>query len=293
MLPIVDTHQHLWDLQRFRLPWLESIAALQRSFLMTDYLQATQELNVVQSVYMEVDVDTDQQQDEVAYVVALCQRSDNPMTAAVVSGRPESDQFDDYAAALRDNACIKGIRRVLHTQAPGYCLQPAFIKGVRRLGELGLSFDICCVPSELANAVKLVEACPDTRFILDHCGNASVPAFNPEQRDPALKAQAQQWRHDISLMAQQPLVICKISGIVASAGTNWTAEDLAPPINHCLEAFGPNRVIFGGDWPVCTTNATYQRWVNALLKIIASRSAADQRKLLHDNAVQCYGLEPS
>jgi L-fuconolactonase len=291
MLPIIDTHQHLWDLQRFRLPWLDAIEALRRSFLMADYLQATRDLNVVQSVYMEVDVDPDQQQDEAAYIVDLCERSDNPMTAAVVSGRPDSDQFNDYAAALRDNAWIKGIRRVLHTQPPGHCLQPAFIKGVRRLGEVGLSFDICCVPSELANAVKLVEACPDTRFILDHCGNASVPTFKPDQPDPALSAQARQWRDDISLIAQQPQVICKISGIVAGAGTNWTAADLAPPINHCLNTFGPNRVIFGGDWPVCTTNATYTTWVEALLKIIAPRSAADQRKLLHDNAVQCYGLD--
>lgn len=294
MLPIVDTHHHLWDLDRFRLPWLdEEDGVLQRSFLIADYFEATKGLNIVKTVYMEVDVDASQQRDEVAYIIELCRRPDNPMAAAVISGRPESAEFSSYVDALCDEPHIKGVRRILHTQPPGLCVEPQFIKNVQRLGELGLSYDICCAPSELPNAVKLVDACPETQFILDHCGNANVPAFKADQPDPGLRTQAEQWRHGISALAEQQHVVCKISGIVAGAGKGWTADDLAPAINHCLDAFGPDRVIFGGDWPVCTIAATYAQWVGGLKQIVASRSEADQKQLFHDNAVRLYGLEES
>jgi L-fuconolactonase len=95
---------------------------------------------------------------------------------------------------------------------------------------------------------------------------------------------------DITALAQRPNVVCKISGIVARARAGWSAQDLAPTINHCLDAFGPDRVIFGGDWPVCTLGAPYRAWVEALKAIIAHRSETDQRKLLHDNAVHIYRL---
>ena len=91
-------------------------------------------------------------------------------------------------------------------------------------------------------------------------------------------------------MAKRKNVICKISGVVARAPEGWSSEDLAPIINHCLDQFGPDRVVFGGDWPVCRIATTYLQWVNALKEVIAERSLVDQKKLLHDNAVRLYGL---
>ena len=90
--------------------------------------------------------------------------------------------------------------------------------------------------------------------------------------------------------AKQKNVICKISGIVAGVPEKWSAEDLSPIVNHCLDVFGPDRVVFGGDWPVCLRGASYRQWVLALREIVASRPLADQRKLWHDNAVRFYGL---
>src|SRR5437867_10703307 len=95
-LPIVDTHQHLWDLERFRLPWLANSPTLNRSFLMEDYLQATAGLNLAQSVYMEVDLAPEQQEQEAEYVAAVCAAGDTPMAAAVISGRPAAPDFRDY-----------------------------------------------------------------------------------------------------------------------------------------------------------------------------------------------------
>ncbi len=134
---------------------------------------------------------------------------------------------------------------------------------------------------ELDDASKLIEACPDTRFILDHCGNESV-----------LTKDHSAWKRRIDRVASHgDRVVCKVSGIVASAkGHAWTEDDLAPVVNHVLAAFGPDRVMFGGDWPVCTVAATYRRWVEALRAIVAQRPEAERRKLFHDNAVRFYGL---
>jgi len=282
MTPIVDTHHHLWDLDHFHLPWLGESGPLARSFVMEDYLAATQGLNVVQTVYMEVDVEPSQQVAEAEYVLDLCQRNDNPMVAAVISGRPASGVFESYIRRFADSPYIKGVRQVLHTAntPPGYCLSTEFVHGIRLLGKLGLSFDLCMRSKELADGEKLVAACPETQFILDHCGNPDVQAKNLTR-----------WRRDISALSKHSNVVCKISGIVASAKPGaWTAEDLAPIIHHCVEEFGHDRVMFGGDWPVCTLRATFRQWVEALQQIVADWSQENQRKLFHDNAIRVYGL---
>src|ERR1700722_18137903 len=114
MLPIVDTHQHLWDLTKFRLPWLKEGDVFNKSHVMSDYFRATAGLNVVKTIYMEVDVAPEQQNEEAAYVIGLCRRADNPMVAAVISGRPASDAFPKYIRQYKDSALIKGVRQVLH-----------------------------------------------------------------------------------------------------------------------------------------------------------------------------------
>jgi L-fuconolactonase len=281
-IPIVDTHQHLWDLSRFKLPWLAGAPRLNRSFLMEDYRRATTGLDVVKSVYMEVDVDPSQQAAEADHVLELIRRGDTPMVGAVISGRPASDGFAAYLDRYKDRPAIKGLRRVLHAaETPrGHCLDGRFIAGIRLLGRMGLSFDLCMRPQDLGDAVKLVDACPDTAFILDHCGNAGVRSTDRSG-----------WKADIGRLAERTNVVCKVSGIVASAAPGpWTADDLAPIVDHVLDRFGPDRVVFGGDWPVCTLAATYRQWVEALRQIVAARPIADQKKLFHDNAIRVYRL---
>jgi L-fuconolactonase len=281
-LLLVDTHQHLWDLKKFHLPWLEKDSKLAHDFVSEDYARATAGLHVVKAVYMEVDVAPEQHLAEVQYVTGVCKRADTPTVAAVVGGRPAGVEFGKYLDHFRDNVYIKGVRQVLHSPntPPGTCLKEGFVRGVRLLGERGLSFDLCMRPAELLDARKLIALCPDTRFILDHCGNADVKA-----RDLS------QWKKDIAEVAKLKNVVGKVSGIVAGAVPDkWTAEDLRPAIEHTLSVFGPDRVMFGGDWPVCTLTATYKQWVEALFFLVADRPEAERRKLFHDNAVRFYGL---
>ena len=315
MLPIIDTHQHLWDLDRFELPWLAEAPSLNRNYVTSDYLEATEGLNVVKTVYMEVDVTPAQHPAEAEHVIALCAAAEHPTAGAVIGGAMMSGAFGGYIRRFAGSPVIKGVRQVLHGPGTpaGTCLAPQFVENVRLLGELGLSFDLCMRPSELGDGVTLAQTCPETRFVLDHCGNGDPYLISGElpgdsggdgdgfnltiadhrDRDDPFWHDAQQWRDGIAALAALPNTICKISGIVARTRPGWTAADLAPAVNHCLDSFGPDRVVFGGDWPVCTlgAEATYRSWAEALRAIIAGRSETEQRKLLHDNAAAFYALD--
>ncbi|MCX7825162.1 MAG: amidohydrolase family protein [Verrucomicrobiae bacterium] len=286
VIPIIDTHQHLWDLTKLRPPWLEKAGKLNRSFVMADYLEATAGLNVVKTVYMEVGVAPADRIAEAEYVTDLCQRADSPMVAAVISGSPDAPDFGDYLKRFKDNRYIKGLRSMLHRPdtPAGTCLKSAYVRGVQRLGEIGWSFDICIRAANLSDAARLVDACPGTRFILDHCGNANVQwAANAPERE--------QWQHDIAQLARRKQIVCKISGIVASAKPDvWKPDDLAPYVKHCIAEFGWDRVMFAGDWPVCTKTATFKQWVQALQTIVADATEEQKRKLFHDNAVRFYRI---
>lgn len=298
MYPIIDTHQHLWDLSLFNLPWLDGAEVLKRDYVTSDYLAATKDANVVKTVYMEVDVAADQKIAEADHLIELCARDDNPTAGAVISGDPGTDCFAEYINAYRDTSAIKGVRQVLHVPdyGPSYCLSDEFIAGVKLLGEIGMCFDLCMRPAELGDAAKLAALCPATQLILDHCGNANPNIVNGsaegdgKDEDGGFSHTRQGWMDDMAAIAKHKNVVCKVSGIVARAQPGWQPTDLAPTINHCLDTFGPDRVIFGGDWPVCTLGATYQEWASALREIISVRSEVDQRKLLHDNAEALYKL---
>lgn len=296
MIPVVDTHQHLWDLKKFSLPWLEGVDALNNNYRMEDYQRETAESGVAKTVYMEVDVAPEQRVLEAQFVSELCASDDNPMAGAVIAGSPGSENFVHYIDQFQDNEYIKGIRQVLHVPEAERraCLQPRFVEGIQYLGELGKSFDLCLRPSELGDAVALVEQCPETLFILDHCGNADPQIVNgsaQREKDNPFSHAREQWLEDIEALGENDNVVCKLSGIVARAPADWTPATLAPTIDHCIESFGVDGVIFGGDWPVCTLATSLGQWIAALRQIVAGRSADDQQKILHDNAVRLYGLE--
>jgi L-fuconolactonase len=293
-LPIIDTHQHLWDLDRQRVPWLEKgKGVLGRSYRISDYVETTRPWNVVKAIYMEIDVAPSDENAEVELITELCRSGKYPTVAAVIGGRPGETSFADYIRTHAKNQFVRGVRQVLHGATPrGYCLQETFVASMKLLGELGLSFDICVRPDELPDAVELVGRCPETRFIVDHCGNADPKAFLPAARrnEAAPSHDPDVWRRAMAALGKAPNTICKISGIVAQVPKpTWTAEDLAPVVNHCLNSFGPERVVFGSDWPVCRTGgAELGQWIAALQGIVKDRPEAERRKLFHDNAQAFY-----
>ena len=291
---IIDTHQHLWDLKKQKLPWLaEAPDILKRTFHLPEYREATQGLNI-KAIYMEVAVDASQLIEEAEHVIGLSRDSATQTIGAVIGGRPESAEFADYITRFKSVPEVKGVRRVLHEKETpaGLCLQQEFIKSVRKLGELGLSFDLCMRPKELSDGAKLTELCPETHFIVDHCGNADPKSF---RKLPGVAVEpshsVEEWKSGIEKLGKRPNVICKISGVIASLPKDGDANDLAPIVNFCLDTFGPDRVVFGSDWPVCLLGGPLKTWVNMLTQIISSRSRAEQQKLWSGNAVRHYGLK--
>jgi predicted TIM-barrel fold metal-dependent hydrolase len=284
--PILDTHQHLWDLGKFRLPWLDRAdPLLKRNYLIDDYAKAIEGTSITRAIYMEVEVVPEQFDVEADWIIDLCRQGKSPTISAVIGGRPQSGDFKTYITRFKDNAIVKGIRNPFPADADS---NKTFIANINLLGDLALSYDLLPDASQLPQVVKLVDQAKSTRFILDHCGNASTRFYKNDD----LKNKRRTWEDGISALAHRPNVICKISG-VAEAGdpADATPDLIAPVANRCFDAFGPDRVIFASNWPVCLKSLTIAQWVTIAKQITAPRGQQFQRKLFHDNAVSFYGLK--
>jgi predicted TIM-barrel fold metal-dependent hydrolase len=277
---IIDTHQHLWELDRFPYSWTKGNPVLGRSFTVADYRAAIEGLNVVGSVHVEADVDPPYRLRETEWLAALAARGDNPLRGLVASATPESEAFAEELKTLTAYPIVKGIRRVLHTPDAPSPRAPLFVENLRRLAGQSLSFDLCVRADQLPDAIAVARAVPEVRFVLDHCG---VPDVKGRALDP--------WRAHMREIASLPNVAGKVSGVVAYADPQrWTPADLAPFVEHTIDCFGWERVIFGSDWPVCTLSASLGQWVEALRAIVAGATEEQQRRLFHDNAVRIYRL---
>jgi len=282
---IVDTHQHLWDKELFHYAWLVPLPALNRSFRLSDYRDASSGLEIEKTVFVECDVDEPQVTDEVLHILRLTADPVNRIGGIVASCRPEKDGFEAYIAKLIRYPLVKGVRRILHTGPDETGMAPKFVENVARLENYGLSFDICVLARQLPVAINMAQKCPGVSFVLDHCG---VPEVKDRRLDP--------WRAHIRELSRFPNVQCKISGLVAYADpVNWRPQDLEPFVSHAIECFGWDRVMFGSDWPVCNLTASYLRWVDSLQMLTRSAGEDNQKKLFHENAIRIYRLndEPS
>jgi len=182
--------------------------------------------------------------------------------------------------ALAARSKVKGIRHNIQGEAPGFCTQAAFVEGVRTVGARGLTFDLCATHDQLSEVLQLVRACPDTRFVLDHCGK---PAIRDGLLDP--------WRSDIACLAECANVWCKVSGLVTEASrVAWRQTDLVPYALHVVECFGVDRVMYGSDWPVLTLAASYTDWFRFTEHLTAKWSDAERRRFYGDTARSVYAL---
>ncbi|MGH9352034.1 MAG: amidohydrolase family protein [Terriglobia bacterium] len=279
-MKIIDAHQHLWDMDRFRFSWCKEIPLLNRSFRMPDYLDAIRGLGIEKSVHLEADVDEPYMLEETRYILKLAAAKDNPLAGVVACARPEKEGFRKYLDAIAGDPALKGIRRVLHTQPDSVSQSPTFVENVNILPSYGLSFDLCVLARQLPIATELVRRCPKVTFILDHCG---VPQVKERALDP--------WRDHLLDISRFHNVCCKISGLVAYADpAKWVPEDLRPFVEYTIECFGWNRVLFGSDWPVCTQSAALKTWVETLLSLTQTAPEADRTKLFYQNAARVYRL---
>ena len=275
-MSIVDSHVHLWDPMRFRMPWLDGEPALRRPFGVSDFAEASTGLDVDAIVYVQVDATPAYGLLEARWAAAQSR------VAAVVAYAPMED--GDVVRTYLDKLVtigplIKGVRRLIQSE-PDPSFIPSLHAGLQLLPEYGLSFDICIKHHQLATSIRMVRACPNTSFILDH---VAKPDIRAAQLDP--------WREHIAELASLPNVVCKLSGMVTEADhENWTVADLEPYVSHALAVFGEERVLFGGDWPVVTLASSYRRWVDSLDQLTQHLSPQANDKLWRTNAKRIYRI---
>ena len=279
-VPIVDSHVHLWDPGWFRMAWLDGDQLLGRPFGLADYREHTHGVEVAGMVYLEVDLAPHVTLLEARW--AADRAVEDPRLGAVVAHAPVEygEQVRAYLESLVGvGPIIKGVRRLTQGEDdPDFCARPAFVRGVQMLTEFDLSFDACIYHFQMPGLIELVRQCPETSFILDHMGK---PGIRDRLLDP--------WRSQISELARLGNVVCKVSGVVTEADhAAWNIEELKPYVPHVLEAFGENRVLFGGDWPVVLKASTYRRWVDTLDELTVNLSDDARRALWADNARRAY-----
>ncbi|WP_423066510.1 amidohydrolase family protein [Devosia sp. CN2-171] len=272
---IVDTHLHLVFMDRFTYPWLAGAGALNRDWHAEAYFTEAEKLGIEAALHMEVDVAESDMEAETRFVLGAHPK----IAGAIAACRPESPDFPAYLDRLAAIPGVKAFRRILHTSPDELSQSPLFAENLRLLGSRNLPFDLCVLARQLPVGGELVAKCPDTQFILDHCG---VPDVAGNAIDP--------WRDNIKKLAELPNVAAKISGIVAYADPNWTVDDLRPYVEHIIDSFGWDRVVFGSDYPVLTLTADLTRWVTALKEIVGGASPDEQAKLFHRNAERLYRL---
>jgi predicted TIM-barrel fold metal-dependent hydrolase len=289
-MEIIDTHQHLWDLDQFPYSWTSNQPALNRSFRPSDYREAARDLTIAKSVHVEADVDEGFMIEETLHALSLARDDDNPIAGVVAAARPEYDGFREYIDRIAGQRLLKGLRRILHTEPDDLSTTATFVENVRSLEDYGLTFDICVLARQLPLAINLVKQCPNVDFILDHCGN-------PNLRSDAGEGELDEWLERLREIAGLPNVVCKISGIVVNTDlmgpaspARWTAETLRPAVEGVIACFGWDRVMFGSDWPVCTLAASFKQWVEALSLLTQDACAENQRKLFYENALRVYRL---
>ena len=286
--PIVDTHQHLVDVERFGKDW--SHPPVPGNYGVGDYKKAIKGLNIVKAVYMEVAVPPYKRYEEALYALELCRENRGPTVGAVISADLYMDDFKEYMSQFRNSSCIKGVRAGFKSRES--LADSRVLDNIRFLGDIGMRFDFIVPPAWFPDMVKLIRACHGTQFQADHCANGDPKAFfEPDKLKGKPDHDRNEWLNGVKALASESNVVCKVSGLVSRLpGYPVTAENLAPVINHCLDIFGADKVMFAGDWPWCLKGTTINGWVNLLKEVVKNRSSEDQGKLFHDNAIRHYKI---
>lgn len=279
--PVVDSHVHLYDIDRFHYAWLDRVPKLKRTSLLKDFDKARGAVEVDKVVFAEVDIDRGLHLREAAFIQELAQVDARLCGMVAHAPLEKGKAVEDDLIALKRYPITRGIRRLIETERdPSFCLEPGFIEGVRLLPTYGLTFDICVKHWALTFGIELARRCPEVTFILDHIGK---PGIRQGLREP--------WWHQITEIAALPNVVCKVSGVITEADhANWRREEVKPYIAHVIEAFGFDRVMYGSDWTVSELSHTYPTFVEILDEVVGGASETDRRKLYRDTATRIYRL---
>ncbi|MFC9465564.1 amidohydrolase family protein [Streptomyces coelicoflavus] len=281
MTPVVDAHHHLWDLSVRDQAWIEgpALARLRRSFL-PEHLQAeTRAAGVSRTVLVE----TVNVAEETPELLALAEAHD--VIGAVVgwTDLTAEDVTDalDRLRSLPGGGFLRGIRHQVQGEPdPDWLTRPEVLRGLRAVAAAGLVYDLVVLPHQLPAATRAAAAVPGLTFVLDHLGK---PPIASGRREP--------WATEVRALAALPNTVCKLSGLVTEADrVSWTGDDLRPYADTVIEAFGPRRLMFGSDWPVCTLAADYGDVVRTARDLTSGLAPAERTQVWAGTARRVYRM---
>jgi L-fuconolactonase len=271
---VIDSHQHFWRYDAARYPWIDgSMAALQRDFLPFDLQETIRAAGVGGTIAVQARQDDD----ETEWLIELA--NEHAFIKGVVGWVDlRASDVDRRLERFGQESRLVGVRHVVQAEPDGFLDGPAFRRGIAALERFDLVYDILVYARQLREATRFAAAFPERRLVLDHLGKPDVRGggFAP-------------WRRDLTALAALPRVWCKLSGLVTEADWRaWTPAALRPYLDTALEAFGPSRLMFGSDWPVCTVAATYAQVIGLVRDAIAEYSADEQARILGGTAANVY-----
>lgn len=279
--PLIDSHIHLLDQKRLGYAWAAGAPKLNRDWTPDDLAQAAKPYEIEGLVFVEVDVDMPQYMAEAEWVDGLAKADPRVLGAVVCLPLERGPEIEAEMARVAALKTTRGVRRLIQNQPdPEFMLKPDFLAALKLLPKYGLGFDICIYHSQFANTLEMARRCPEVSFVLDHIGK---PAIRDGLAEP--------WRAHLGAMAKLPNVVCKLSGVTTEADHGaWSREQLRPYIDHVAESFGPDRLLYGGDWPVSELAGSYLQWLTTLEWATSHFSPEERRKLFRDNARRVYRL---
>jgi L-fuconolactonase len=274
---LIDAHHHLWRYNDREYVWMsDAMISLRRDFLVPELEAVAQESGVGGTVAVQAR----QMLEETEWLLELA--VGHPLLLGVVGWVPLCEP--DAAAHLErfaQNRKLKAVRHVLHDEPDDfYMLREDFNRGVALLRNLGLAYDVLIFERHLPQTIEFVDRHPSQIFVVDHIAK-------PRIKEGALSP----WKENLVELARRGNVYCKVSGMATEANwTTWTAEKLRPYFEVVLDAFGPERLMFGSDWPVLTLAGSYRRWVDTFRSFIAKLPPAEQEAIWAGTARRVYRL---
>ena len=272
----IDAHQHFWKYSASEYPWIAANSPLQRDWLPEDLEAIQKPLGLGGSIAVQAR----QSVEESRWLLELADRHE--LIRGVVGWVDlRSDHVEEQLKRFSGHSKFVGVRHVVQDEPDDrFLLGSEFVRGLRHLKAYGLRYDLLIFPRQLPAAIELVEHFPEQAFVLDHCAK---PLIAKGVREP--------WREQIRKLALNRNVWCKVSGLVTEANwSDWSLEALRPYLDAILEAFGPERLMWGSDWPVCLYASAYERWWEALLQWTSGWKEADREAFFGGNAARFYGV---
>jgi predicted TIM-barrel fold metal-dependent hydrolase len=293
---IVDAHHHLWDLKAVRYPWLMARGVrrffgdptpIQQDYLVDDFRADAGDYVIDASVHIQVGVAQGDEVRETAWLQATAERDGLP-SAIVAFVELEQPDAMDIVEQHRGYSRVRGMRQIVgrsdeedaQTGSGRLIADPRWREHLAAIGDLGLSFDLQLTPGQVPAVAEVLATVPGTRVALCHCGSP----WN--QTPPGLES----WRRGIRLLAELPQVSVKISGL-GMFDHDWTVDSIRPIVEACIDAFGPERAMFGSNFPVDRLHADFGKVWGAYDAITAGLSAADRRQLFGDTARTFYRID--